>query len=288
MVLSPTQVEDFNKNGILVVEDFLEQKDVQAMKKEILELVDEMDPNEHRGVFSTTSHNQAKDDYFLDSGDKIRFFFETNALDDNGKLKLQKDKCLNKIGHSLHWHSPAFKKVTFAEKVKKLAKDLDFKDPAVVQGMYIFKQPRIGTQVTPHQDGTFLYNDPLKLVGLWFPIDDATLENGCLWYVPGSHKLPISRRFKRNPGIKSDYDPLMIFEGKEHQMKDEEWIPAPVKKGSVVLIHGQVMHKSEENKSANSRHAFTFHMIETQGSKYSSENWLQPTTALPFPKLFSN
>ena len=58
MVLSPTQVEDFHKNGILVVEDFLEQKDVQAMKKEILDLVDEMDPNEHRGVFSTTSHNQ--------------------------------------------------------------------------------------------------------------------------------------------------------------------------------------------------------------------------------------
>ena len=56
----------------------------------------------------------------------------------------------------------------------------------------------------------------------------------------------------------------------------------------MVLIHGQVMHKSEENKSANSRHAFTFHMIETQGSKYASENWLQPTTALPFPKLFSN
>ena len=53
------------------------------------------------------------------------------------------------------------------------------------QGMYIFKQPRIGTQVTPHQDGTFLYNDPLKLVGLWFPVDDATLENGCLWYIPG-------------------------------------------------------------------------------------------------------
>ena len=57
------------------------------------------------------------------------------------------------------------------------------------QGMYIFKQPRIGTQVTPHQDGTFLYNDPLKLVGLWFPVDDATLENGCLWYIPGKGGL---------------------------------------------------------------------------------------------------
>ena len=57
--------------------------------------------------------------------------------------------------------------------------------------------------------------------------------------------------------------------------------------GSVVLIHGQVMHKSEDNKSEKSRHAFTFHMIETQGSEYSKENWLQPTEDLPFPKLFS-
>ena len=93
------------------------------------------------------------------------------------------------IGHSLHWHDQIFKNVTFSEKAKKVARDLQFIDPVVVQGMYIFKQPRIGTQVTPHQDGTFLYNDPLKLVGFWFPVDDATLENGCLWYIPGTAML---------------------------------------------------------------------------------------------------
>ena len=169
----------------------------------------------------------------MDSGDKIRFFFETNAFDDHGNLKFKKDQCLNKIGHSLHWHSPIFKKITFHDKTKQVAKDVGFKDPVVVQGMYIFKQPRIGTKVTPHQDGTFLFNDPLKLVGLWFPVDDATLENGCLWYVPGSHKLPISRRFKRNGNITTDADPLMIFEGKEHQMNDDEWVAAPVKKGNI-------------------------------------------------------
>ena len=57
--------------------------------------------------------------------------------------------------------------------------------------------------------------------------------------------------------------------------------------GSVVLIHGQVMHKSEANLSEKPRHAYTFHMIETEGSVYSKENWLQPTKSLPFPKLFS-
>ena len=59
----------------------------------------------------------------------------------------------------------------------------------------------ISFSVTAHQDGTFLRNDPLKLVGYWFPIDDATLENGCLWYVPGSHKKvsPVTKHMVRNP-----------------------------------------------------------------------------------------
>ncbi len=54
---------------------------------------------------------QAKDRYFLDSGDKVRFFFEKDSFDESGSLKMDKEKCLNKIGHSLHWHVPAFKKV---------------------------------------------------------------------------------------------------------------------------------------------------------------------------------
>ena len=59
------------------------------------------------------------------------------------------------------------------------------------------------------------------------------------------------------------------------------------KKGSLVLIHGQVLHKSEANLSSKPRHAYTFHMVETQGSEYSPMNWLQPTENLPFPKLFA-
>jgi ectoine hydroxylase-related dioxygenase (phytanoyl-CoA dioxygenase family) len=71
--------------------------------------------------------------------------------------------------------------------------------------MYIFKQPLIGAKgksdlvwlyihtilsslVVPHQDGTFLFNDPLKIMGVWIALEDATIENGCLWFIPGSHQ----------------------------------------------------------------------------------------------------
>ena len=51
--------------------------------------------------------------------------------------------------------------------------------------MYIFKQPCIGGEVGCHQDATFLYTDPMTVTGFWFAIEDATLENGCLWASAG-------------------------------------------------------------------------------------------------------
>jgi len=42
--------------------------------------------------------------------------------------------------------------------------------------------------VVPHQDGSFLYTEPLKVMGLWLALEDATVDNGCLSFIPGSHK----------------------------------------------------------------------------------------------------
>ena len=58
--LTHSQLNDFQKNGMLVIENFINQNDVKAMKEEINDLVDKMNPQEHKGVFSTTSRNQVK------------------------------------------------------------------------------------------------------------------------------------------------------------------------------------------------------------------------------------
>jgi ectoine hydroxylase-related dioxygenase (phytanoyl-CoA dioxygenase family) len=47
--------------------------------------------------------------------------------------------------------------------------------------------------VSPHQDGTFLFNEPLKIMGVWIALEDATIENGCLWFIPGSHTCKFQR-----------------------------------------------------------------------------------------------
>ncbi|VDI05437.1 Hypothetical predicted protein [Mytilus galloprovincialis] len=209
------------------------------------------------------------------------------VLQIGGKLKVEKQLSLNKIGHALHVLNPVFKKLTFDERIKAIAKSISLVDPVVCQSMYIFKQPGIGGEVIPHQDATFLHTDPMKLFGIWIALEDAKEENGCLYFIPGSHKSGIygNRRMIRNPD-KSEGQPTCTFRGEVEKFDDNKWVPAPVKKGGLVLIHGEVVHKSEKNTSDQSRNIYTFHVFDQKNTKYSEENWLQPSEAVPFTPLY--
>ncbi|XP_069742997.1 phytanoyl-CoA dioxygenase domain-containing protein 1 isoform X2 [Narcine bancroftii] len=289
-MLTDQVAAEFWNVGYVAIEGFLTVEECDSLREQIAKVVDDMDVPKHlQTEFSTDESEQLKTqgstDYFLTSGDKIRFFFEKGVFDSKGDLLVPKEKSLNKIGHALHALEPTFKNLTCSPKVKEVTQKLDLQEPVIVQSMYIFKQPRIGGEVTPHQDATFLYTEPLgRIMGFWIAMEDATENNGCLWFIPGSHKAGISRRMLRAP--KGEY-PLLKFIGQEHNYSDDEFISAPVKKGGLILIHGEVVHKSGSNTSDQSRHAYTFHIMESKDTKWSEENWLQPTPELPFPLLYT-
>jgi phytanoyl-CoA hydroxylase len=145
----------------------------------------------------------------------------------------------------------------------------------LLQSMYIFKQPAIGGEVSCHQDSSFLYTEPTSLVGLWFALEDATLENGCLRVIPGGHKLGLKSRFIRaeNGGAR--------FEIFDHEPWPQERLaPIEAREGALVIIHGLLPHMSYANRSPKSRHAYTLHVIE-EGSHYPAENWLQRGAGMP-------
>ncbi|XP_065576682.1 phytanoyl-CoA dioxygenase domain-containing protein 1-like isoform X2 [Artemia franciscana] len=277
-------LKKFEQDGFVIIEDFLTQVEIETLRTACSDIVDKLDPNEHKCIFTTTDSRQASDLYFIESGDKIRYFFEASAGDNKGNLCVSKDKALNKIGHALHWLESSFKEVTFSKNVADVCRVLNFKQPVVAQSMYIFKQPQIGGEVKPHQDGSYLYTEPMKVVGFWIALEDVTIENGCLWFIPGSQTKPINIRLTRNPsGIKGA--PL-TYTGPLETYNEKDFVPAPCKKGSCIVIHGQVVHKSEQNRSSKSRHIYTFHVLEEKDVKYPTDNWLQPTSSLPFPHLY--
>lgn len=149
--------------------------------------------------------------------------------------------------------------------------------------MIICKQPEIGGAVPPHQDSAFLYTNPPSAVGFWYALEDATVENGCLSFAKGSHRRrPVEKRFVRSKDGKgtkfTDVEGARFpaqLDTQESQGYDESYDLGPVKAGSLILIHGNIMHKSEKNTSAKSRFIYTFHMIEGQND-YDEHNWLQP------------
>ncbi|XP_075415209.1 phytanoyl-CoA dioxygenase domain-containing protein 1 isoform X1 [Tenrec ecaudatus] len=288
--LSPSQVRKFQEDGFLVLEGFLSVAECAAMKERIGEIMAKMDVPLHcRTEFSTQEEEQLRAqgsaDYFLTSGDKIRFFFEKGVFDKAGNFLVPPEKSINKIGHALHAHDSVFRRVTHSPKVQAVVRSLGLQKPVVVQSMYIFKQPRCGGEVFPHQDASFLYTEPLgRVLGMWIALEDATLDNGCLWFIPGSHTSGVSRRMVRNPACSA---PGTSFLGSEPAWENSLFVPTPVRRGALVLIHGEVVHKSEQNLSEHSRQSYTFHLMEALGTVWSPENWLQPTAELPFPPLYT-
>src|SRR5712671_5498514 len=198
MKLTTEQIATYDRDGFLVLEDFVDPRACYRLRARAEELVRDFDPAGVVSIFSTHEQTRTSDDYFLASGDKIRFFFEENAFLSDGTLRQSKEQSINKIGHALHDLDPAFDRFSRTAEIKQLTSDLGIADPLLLQSMYIFKQPRIGGEVTCHQDATFLYTEPLRLVGLWFALEDATNDNGCLWTIPGGHKLGLKSRFVRS------------------------------------------------------------------------------------------
>jgi len=211
---------------------------------------------------------------------------------------------LNKAGHALHLRKgTAFYDYCFSDKLHSLLRELGWRDPVVPQSMYIFKQAVTGGAVNSHQDSTFLFTTPRQTcIGLWLALDDATLENGCLWVRPGSHVNDegTRRHYQRNPRhfgdasianrsneakgddvrtepkfvmkdlttVENNQQPKIPWDGE--LPGDGSWeallqagfIPVECQAGDLLAFCGELDHLSLPNTSDKARHTFQLHCVE--------------------------
>jgi len=272
----------FHDAGVLILRDFASVEECQALRSRALELLDEFNPDEVHSVFSTTKQTQLDDTYFIESGDKIRFFLEEDAFDESGRLRQSKEDSLNKMGHAMHDLDPVFERFSRTPELASVAEGLGFEDPAIIQSMYIFKPPRIGGEVVCHQDSTFIYTEPESCIGFWFALENATIENGCMYFIPGGHKMNLKQRNYRVGKNELTTEILDPEPWPEHLK-----LPAEASAGTLVIFDGRAPHMSGPNSSDKSRHAYTLHVID-RACHWPAENWLQRSPDLPlrgFPEI---
>jgi phytanoyl-CoA hydroxylase len=112
-----------------------------------------------------------------------------------------------------------------------------------------------------HQDEDFIPTRDRSLGAAWIALDDATIENGCLWVIPGSHRPGVLWPLRRHADREYDSTPQSF----DFPYDEREAIPVEVPAGSVVFFHGYLLHKSLKNRrSSGFRRALVNHYMSAE------------------------
>lgn len=161
---------------------------------------------------------------------------------------------LRKLDNPHHERS-IFGELARAPVLVGLVEDLIGPGVSVYFSQIFFKPPHGGGPKPVHQDNfCFGPSDPEAVVTAWLALDDATLENGCLYYGEGSNQGPVYAH------VAPEAEPFNL------QLPDaiadrQPIVPAPVRKGGVSFHHGDLFHRSSDNPSDRWRRACAFHYV---------------------------
>ncbi|KAL0483394.1 phytanoyl-CoA hydroxylase [Acrasis kona] len=288
-------VQAYHNDGVFLVSDFLDASTLNDTINEIhqMEKDAELELKEKWGdekVFFFSRQNNTKNpnavdfattQYFKQSHDKVHVFYEVVESTQEQKEQNTLQRRINRIGHGLHLfpnkypaiHSTIYKN----DFLKQFLQSAGYKRPICHLSVYIPKHGGgVGSRVLPHQENTFANTSPPSCFVLWVALEDATLDNACMWCVPGSHTSPLRLVSKvdhvshTREMVKIDDTPIP-----DQEKQPELFSPLQVKAGGAALFHGNLFHSSFVNSSDRSRKAITFQFLETEGVEYTDFNWIK-------------
>ena len=222
MALTEQQKASWAENGYLIVENVLSPEEVERLREAVTAL-------------------EAQAAGLTESSDR----FKLKVFGDGGGTRVQS------IAEP-HEASGEWLELARHPRILDVVEGLLGPNIQLYYSMLMMKPPREGFQAPWHQDFAFFVHDRADLLACLVAIDDATIENGCLRVVPGSHKLGIVNHFKDGrftevvQGDTSDYD------------DPARQRALPARAGSLILWHCMTLHSSQPNRSERPRRAIVF------------------------------
>jgi hypothetical protein len=230
-IATEEQVQFFVENGYLVLPDLMTPDELEELKRDTVTLA--------RGGYPCET-------------------FQPLPNDMSDTEVLQNILCI----HQPHFISPVMEKYTRHPKIcgvlsQITAAHLPFWDGSVkcMQSMLFVKPPNFQGQAW-HQDEIYIPTRDRSLIGAWIAVDDATIENGCLWILPGSHRAGYlyPQHEHNNP---DEFD----FAKESFGFDESGEVPVEVKAGTLVFFNGYLLHRSRKNRSQVFRRVLVNHYM---------------------------
>lgn len=230
-LLDAASVQSFVDNGFLVVEGLVTPEEVEEMRQDTVTI--------------------AKGGYPCES-------LQPLPPETTDTEALQSILCI----HQPHYISPVMEKYATHPKIcgvlsQITAAHLPFWDGSVkcMQSMLFVKPPTFQGQAW-HQDEIYIPTRDRSLIGAWIALDDATIENGCLWVIPGSHRPGYLYPQKAHNNV-DEFD----FAPESYGFDESAQVPVEVKAGTVVFFNGYLLHRSFKNRSDIYRRVLVSHYM---------------------------
>lgn len=158
------------------------------------------------------------------------------------------------------FHRPVFQKLAQDARLVAMVEELIGADVCVFFSQVFCKPPEVGGPKPVHQDNFYFGPDvPDATLTVWIALDEATPENGCLFYADGSHTGPV---FQHEA---PEGEPFNLQIAAEFR-KRYAMTAAPVPAGGVSFHHGNTWHQSSENTSPHARRAVVFHYLRNSAT----------------------
>jgi ectoine hydroxylase-related dioxygenase (phytanoyl-CoA dioxygenase family) len=228
-IVSEEQIQFFIENGYLVVPDLMTPSEIEELRQDAITIA--------RGGYPCESLKPVPADL---SDDEV----------------LQNILCI----HQPHYVSPVMEKYVKHPKICGIlsqitAAHIPYWDGSVkcMQSMLFIKPPNFQGQAW-HQDEIYIPTRDRSLIGGWMAMDDATVENGCLWVLPGSHRpgYLYPQGSHNNP---DEFD----FAEESYGFDDSGEVPVEVKTGALVFFNGYLLHRSRKNRGTVYRRVLVNH-----------------------------